>query len=98
MATNPNYQETEKISVELLLTSGNSIRVNLFVSGMQRVNDLLNDGRAFIPFEDISGQLRLVNKAMIITVIPSDQGTGAKAGSAAEDVPQEAPPPPADAR
>jgi hypothetical protein len=34
---------------------------------------------------------------MIITVIPSDQGTGAKAGSPAENVTQEAPPPPADA-
>lgn len=94
MATNPNYQETEKIAVELLLTSGNSIRVKLFVSGMQRVNDLLNDGRGFIPFEDISGQLRLVNKAMIVTVIPLDQDTETKAE---EEAAQQQPPPPADA-
>ena len=94
MTTNPNYQETEKISVELLLTSGNSIRALLFVSGMQRVNDLLNDGRSFIPFEDISGQLRLVNKAMIVTVIPSGQDPVA---ATAAEATQEEPPPPADA-
>jgi hypothetical protein len=73
MDTKPEHQKTEKISVDLLLTNGTSVRVNLFVSDMQRVNDLLNDGRAFIPFEDLGGQVRLVNKSTIVTVIPFDE-------------------------
>ena len=72
MSTNPMHQETEKISVELLLSTGSSIRVNLFLSGEQRVSDLLNDDRNFIPFQDISGQTRLVNKDRIVTAIPPD--------------------------
>ena len=72
MSTNPMHQETEKISVELLLSTGSSIRVNLFLSGEQRVSDLLNDDRNFIPFQDIAGQTRLVNKDRIVTAIPPD--------------------------
>ena len=73
MSTNPNYQKTDKIAVQLLLSSGGSLNVKLFVGEMLRVIDLLNDGRKFIPFEDVSGQLRLLNKAMIVTVIPLDE-------------------------
>ena len=39
---------------------------------MERVNDLLNDPRKFIPFEDITGTIRLVNKDSILTVVPAD--------------------------
>lgn len=73
MNTNPKYQETAKIAVQLLLSSGTSLNVKLFVGEMQRVNDLLNDGRKFIPFEDVSGQLRLVNKDMIVTIVPLEE-------------------------
>ncbi len=73
MNTNPKYQETAKIAVQLLLSTGTSLNVKLFVGEMQRVNDLLNDGRKFIPFEDVSGQLRLVNKDKIVTVVPLDE-------------------------
>ncbi len=73
MSTNPKYKKTERIKVQVLLSSGSSLNVTMFVGQMDRVNDLLNDGRNFIPFEDVSGQLRLLNKAMIVTVIPLDQ-------------------------
>ena len=39
----------------------------------ERVTDLLNDPRRFIPYEDISGQVRVVNKSMIVSVIPLDE-------------------------
>ncbi len=93
MSTGPKHQETDKISVEVLLTTGISLRVNLFVNEMQRVNDLLNDGRNFIPFEDVSGQLRLLNKAMIVTVIPSDEENESRRerGAAEEAPPLDAP-------
>lgn len=74
MNTTPDRPQTDKVSVELTLTDGTSMRVKLFVRDMERVNDLLNDSRKFIPFEDVSGQIRLVNKAHILTVIPTDDG------------------------
>ncbi len=93
MSTNSKHQETNKITVELLLSTGTSLRVKLFVGGMQRVSDLLNDGRNFIPFEDVSGHLRLLNKAMIVTVIPSDEEyENRRERGAAEEAPPLAPP------
>ncbi|MCZ6448326.1 MAG: hypothetical protein O6831_08815 [Alphaproteobacteria bacterium] len=101
MSTNPKYQKTDKITVQVLLSTGTSLNVKMFVGEMQRVNDLLNDGRKFIPFEDVSGQLRLLNKSMIITVIPLDdedasrRERGATEGtpplSTPEDDPKETP-------
>lgn len=78
MNTSTGHQPTEKVSVELTLADGTSLRVNLFVRDMERVNDLLNDPRRFIPFEDLGGQIRLVNKDHILTIIPADDGQGSK--------------------
>lgn len=64
--------------MELTLIDGTSLRAYLFVRDMQRVNDLLNDERRFIPFEDVGGQIRLVNKDHILTVIPADDAQGAQ--------------------
>ena len=73
MAITDKHQKTEKIEVELLLSDGATFRVSLFVRDMERVNDLLNDPRSFLPFEDLGEQVRLVNKTMIVTVIPHDE-------------------------
>ena len=72
MAITDQVLKTNKIEVELLLTGGTTFRANLFVHDMERVTDLLNDPRKFIPFEDVTGQIRLVNKESILTVIPAD--------------------------
>lgn len=70
---NDLVRKTNKIVVELMLTEGNSVRASLFVPDLERVTDLLNDPRRFIPYEDISGQVRVVNKSMIVSVIPLDE-------------------------
>ncbi len=70
--------KTEKTEVELQCTDGITLRGNLYVDEMKRVNDLLNDERAFIPFMDISGRVRLVNKNLIISVLPSEQENGGR--------------------
>ena len=61
----------DKREVELLLSTGNSMKGFFFLAKGQRPLDMLNDSRRFIPFEDISGAVRLVNKDNIITVKPS---------------------------
>ncbi len=73
MSTNTQYKANEQIRVELTLNGGPSFYAYLFVHNLERVNDILNDPRKFLPFQDETGQVRLVNKAMIVTVIPSDE-------------------------
>ncbi len=70
--------KTEKTEVDLQCRDGITFRGHLYIDGMKRVNDLLNDERAFIPFMDISGKIRLINKNMIISVLPSDQENGGR--------------------
>jgi hypothetical protein len=42
-----------------------------FLAKGQRPLDMLNDSRKFIPFEDVSGSVRLVNKETIVSVKPT---------------------------
>ena len=61
----------DKKEVELLLTTGSGMKGFFFLAKGQRSLDMLNDSRKFIPFEDISGSVRLVNKETIVSVKPS---------------------------
>ncbi|WP_439817039.1 DUF6812 domain-containing protein [Zavarzinia sp. CC-PAN008] len=60
----------DKTDVEVHFTDGTSMRGNFFVEPEQRVIDMLNDSRAFIPFQDMSGAIRLINKTLITNVKP----------------------------
>jgi hypothetical protein len=73
MSTNTQYKANEQIRVELTLSGGPSFYAYLFVHNLEGVNDILNDPKKFLPIQDETGQVRLVNKAMIVTVIPSDE-------------------------
>jgi hypothetical protein len=49
-----------------------------FASRTQRVSDVLNDQRTFVPFADLGGAVRLVNKNNVIEVKPSHQEDGGR--------------------
>ena len=55
-----------------------TMRGRFFVARGQRVADILNDARNFLPFADISGAVRLVNKSTIIQVKPTQQDDGGR--------------------
>lgn len=61
----------DKKEVELLLATGNGMKGFFFLTRGQRAIDMLNDNRRFIPFEDVSGHIRLINKEAIISVRPT---------------------------
>ncbi len=63
----------DKKEVELLLSTGNGMKGYFFLAKGQRPLDMLNDSRKFVPFEDIGGSVRLVNKDMIVSVRPSKE-------------------------
>lgn len=61
----------DKQEVELLLSTGNGMKGYFFLAKGQRALDMLNDSRKFIPFEDVAGAVRLINKDSVISVKPS---------------------------
>lgn len=71
-------QVKNKTQVELTFLDNSTMRGNFFSSVAQRVVDLLNDDREFIPFEDIAGNIRLVRKANIRDVQPTEQNNGGR--------------------
>ncbi|MDH5437075.1 MAG: hypothetical protein OEX83_09975 [Gammaproteobacteria bacterium] len=75
---NDSSQVKNKTEVEITFLNGSSMRGNFFSAVTQRVVDLLNDTREFIPFEDIGGNIRLIRKANIRDVQPSEQDNGGR--------------------
>ncbi len=73
-ASNDNLREarSEKaaIEVDLTLANGTGLRGTLFLGPDERISDILNDGRAFIPFQDLGQSVRLIAKQAIVEVKP----------------------------
>ena len=69
-----------KISTEVELTFADRTKMRgwFFAARTQRVSDVLNDPRIFVPFADISGAVRLVNKNNVVDVRPSHQEDGGR--------------------
>lgn len=53
------------IHVSIFFTNGDQMRGEFYGRQGQRLSDVLNDHRMFIPFEDIAGEYRMVNKTNI---------------------------------
>ena len=62
-----------KVEVEITLIDGSRMSGNLFLNRDERVLDLFNDRRAFVPFEDASGAVSVLSKTTIIRVTPTQQ-------------------------
>lgn len=60
----------KKVPVSLVTTDGEMFDGTFFVTGDQRVKDLLNGEERFLPFETMGGAIYLVNRASIARVIP----------------------------
>jgi DnaJ-domain-containing protein 1 len=59
-----------KVPVELELDSTVVMKGHMFVSQQQRLSDLMNDERTFLPFEHADGTIDIVHKSMIRRVRP----------------------------
>jgi hypothetical protein len=71
--TNGDRVETVgKAKTEVTLTLANSwtVRGFIFTAPEERISDLLNDPRAFIPFLDVSGPMRFLAKRQIVEIRP----------------------------
>ncbi len=67
------YKPKAKVAVELELNDGTLMMGSLFVSGTQRLSDLLNDDRSFLPFETSEGTVVSLRKSVIVRVTELNQ-------------------------
>ena len=66
---------TLPLAVEMEFDSGQRMVGSVFVSRQQRLPDLLNDERAFLPFETSEGLIKILRKSTIRSVTPLHQVT-----------------------
>lgn len=74
MDTDPKLQKA-KLSVEMEIDGGARLMGHMFVQQNQRLPDLLNDDRDFLPFETTEGLITIVRKSTIRRVTPLNQLT-----------------------
>ena len=74
MDTEPRLQK-EKMSVEIEIDGGARLMGHMFVAQNQRIPDLLNDDRDFLPFETTEGLITIIRKSTIRRVTPMNQIT-----------------------
>ena len=59
--------------VEVTMTDGTVLRGNFFLNPQERIVDMLNDDRAFLPFSDEDGIITVVAKSAINVIRPAQQ-------------------------
>jgi hypothetical protein len=64
-----------KATVTLKLTDGEMFEGHFFLSGDERVTDLLNGKAQYLPFETLNGAIFVINKVMIARVIARERAT-----------------------
>ena len=60
-----------KVSVQLQMTDGVTMKGNVFINIDSRVLDLVNDSATFVPFEAEDGRIHLLNKFEILRLTPT---------------------------
>jgi DnaJ like chaperone protein len=71
----------KKLLVELELDSGDILNGYLFVGQTQRLSDLMNDDRTFLPFEALDGSITIFTKGMARRVKPVEKQQAAATDS-----------------
>lgn len=67
-----NIVHKEETEAEIVLTDGTSMTGVFYTMQDQRLIDLLNDHRRFIPYRDSEGMLTLIGKTNIDRIMPID--------------------------
>lgn len=74
----PMYESEDKIQkyeieVQVELDNGTQLLGSLFIKQMQRISDLLNDQRQFLPFQNSDGTIAYLRKATIVKLVQLKQ-------------------------
>lgn len=74
LASNP-YLPKYKVRVSVLLKDGEVYDGHVFISGGQRISDLLRNPTTFLAFETLDGAFHLFNIKSVMRVIPKEDET-----------------------
>jgi hypothetical protein len=59
--------------VDVTLSDGSILKGNFFLNPQERIIDMLNDDRHFLPFSDSDGVITVVAKVAITSIRPTQQ-------------------------
>ncbi|MFP6741002.1 MAG: hypothetical protein VCD33_05140 [Alphaproteobacteria bacterium] len=59
--------------VDVTLSDGSILNGNFFLNPQERIIDMLNDDRHFLPFSDSDGVITVVAKVAITSIRPTQQ-------------------------
>ena len=65
-----SVKQKVRTRVEVTLTDGSLMTGEMFVHADQRMLDILNDDRRFVPVESVEGAISCINKSVIAKVSP----------------------------
>ena len=82
--------EKRKSAVSLFTTAGEAFEGHFFVSGRERISDVLNRRSRFVPFQDLDGVVHIFSRRVIVRVVPQETTGGAPAGIYYAEVPNKA--------
>ena len=75
MDTETHASSKLKSEVVLTLIDGTTLTGNFWLNPQERVLDVLNDHRAFLPFEDFDTGLNVVAKSSVYRIRPTVERT-----------------------
>ncbi len=81
---NEKFVFKKKLLVELELDTGTLMNGYLFLGQTQRLSDLMNDDRTYLPFEDMDGAITIFTKGMARRVKPVEKAQAATTGDSAD--------------
>ena len=64
----------------LVTTDGDTLEGSFFLSGDQRIKDMLNGDNEFVAFETMGGAIYLLNRNSIARVTPREEAVARRAG------------------
>ena len=59
--------------VELTLTDGTVMTGEFYLHVRQRILDIMNDERSYVPFTESNGDFYVLNKSVIARIRPTDE-------------------------
>ena len=66
----PEKMKKNEVSVNIILTNGTTLAGFVFAADGQRLLDLMNDHRAYIPCTDADGNFTIMQKSTIVRITP----------------------------
>ena len=68
-----SFRPKVAVEVKVTLTDGTALWGNFYRNPHDRVLDVLNDDRAFLPFADKDGAVSFITKSAIWKIVPLEQ-------------------------